>query len=151
MDARAIRGVARHGPGRPDPVAGAPLIVPPEMTSAKTSLFVTLTDAVRRGTQALITQQRPDGAWEGEVVWNSMLLAQYVIVRRIVGRWPIAEVDRDAMLRYFARTSRPDGSFGMHPDSAGYLFFTTLAYVAMRLLGLGPTAPVAQRAMSWIR
>ena len=57
-------------------------------------------DPLRRGIAHLASIQRPDGAWEGEVVWNSMLLAQYIFVQTIVGR-PIDEATRRRMIRHF--------------------------------------------------
>ena len=82
-----------------------------------------------------------DGCWEGEMVWNTMILSQYVIVRRVVGppaRRARARADHPALS---TSRQRREGGWGMHAESAGYVFFTTLAYVALRLLGLGADEP----------
>src|SRR6185369_15585357 len=66
----------------------------------------------------LAAVQKPDGAFEGEVVWNSMLLAQYVFVRTIVagqGASPFSPEERRKMIRHFERTRTPEGGWGMHP------------------------------------
>lgn len=99
----------------------------------------------------LASLQQPDGCWEGEVVWNPMLLAQYVIVHRIVGSPPVGEVTRARMIRHFEVTRTPEGGWGMHPDSGPYVFFTTLSYVALRLLGVAAGNPLAARARAWLR
>jgi len=99
----------------------------------------------------LASLQQPDGCWEGEVVWNPMLLSQYVIVHRIVGSAPFDAATRARMIRHFEVSATPEGGFGMHPDSGPYVFFTTLAYVALRLLGVAPTGPLAARARAWLR
>ncbi|MCU1280677.1 MAG: Squalene-hopene cyclase N-terminal domain, partial [bacterium] len=44
------------------------------------------TDSLQRAYEFLAELQHPTGYWEGEMVWNSMLLSQWVIVQKIVGR-----------------------------------------------------------------
>lgn len=39
----------------------------------------------------------------------------------------------------------------MHPESPGYVFFTTLAYVALRLLGCDPDMPLLVKARTWLQ
>jgi lanosterol synthase len=106
-------------------------------------------DPVAAALDHLFSLQREDGAWEGEMVWNTMILAQVVIVRRIVGV-PIDEATRAGMIRHFEVSRRSDGSWGMHPDSAGYVFFTTLGYIALRLLGLPKDHPLTAGARAWL-
>src|SRR5580698_498902 len=107
------------------------------MTPALHTTAPAAPDPVRRALGHLAAVQRPDGAWEGEVVWNTMLLSQVVITRSIVagGAAPFDEATRRGMIRAFEVGRSPDGGFGMHASSGSYVFFTTLAYVAMRLLG----------------
>ena len=69
------------------------------------------------------------------MVWCTMILSQYVIVQHIVGRsWD--EATRTRIVRHYEGTRTPEGAWGLHPESAGYVFTTTLAYVALRL-GIG--------------
>jgi lanosterol synthase len=107
--------------------------------------------ALERALHHLASLQRPDGCWEGEVVWNPMLLSQYVIVHRIVGSPPFAEGERARMIRHFEVTATPEGGWGMHPDSGPYAFFTALGYVALRLLGVSAEDPLAAGARAWLR
>src|SRR4051794_36085037 len=93
--------------------------------------------------------QRPDGSFEGEVVWCPMILAQYVILCSFVRR-QISEPQRAGMVRHFAQTCRPDGGWGLHAEAPSYVFVTTLAYVALRLLGLSAAAPLTARARKWL-
>jgi lanosterol synthase len=97
----------------------------------------------------LLACQSPRGDWEGEMVWCPMITAQSVIVRRVVGRDVDART-RDGILRHFQATRTPDGAWGLHPESAGYVFVTTLVYVALRLLGVGPDEPPAKEARTWL-
>jgi lanosterol synthase len=115
------------------------------MPSAKSKA----SDALDRGVEALLALQRPDGCWEGEMVWCTMILSQYVIVRHVTGRsWDPAT--RARIVRHYEVTRLPDGSWGLHPESPGYVFTTTLAYVALRLLGLGPEHQLVAAARAWL-
>jgi 2,3-oxidosqualene cyclase len=106
--------------------------------------------ALERAIHHLACLQQPDGCWEGEVVWNPMLLSQYVIVHRIVGSPPFAEAERARMIRQLEVTRTPEGGWGMHPNAGPYVFFTTLAYVALRLLGVASDEPLVARARAWL-
>lgn len=108
-----------------------------------------LIQAEQRALDYLLSQQKPTGDFEGEMVWCTMILAQAIIVRTILGR-PYDAQDRRQILRHFEVTQASDGSWGMHPESPGYVFFTTLAYVALRLLNVSSKDAIAQRARRWL-
>jgi len=108
-----------------------------------------LIQAEQRALDYLLSQQKLTGDFEGEMVWCTMILAQAVIVRTILGR-PYDAQDRRQILRHFEVTQASDGSWGMHPESPGYVFFTTLAYVALRLLNVSSEDAMAQRARRWL-
>lgn len=97
----------------------------------------------------LETVQLENGAFAGECVWNPMLVCQYVIVSHITGR-PLSDQRRLRVRRSLEQQVLDDGSWGMHVDSEGYLFHTTLAYVTLRLLGYPPDDPLAAGAAQWI-
>jgi hypothetical protein len=50
----------------------------PEQSSADAALAAAVAN--------LLGQQGAPGCWEGEVAWNTMLLSQYVLTCRMVGR-----------------------------------------------------------------
>jgi squalene/oxidosqualene cyclase-like protein len=105
------------------------------------------------GVRRLASLQDARGAWEGEMVWNTMLLAQVILVHRIVepgGGPPFDAATRARQVRYFARWQTPEGGWGMHPESGPYVFFTVLAYAALRALGLAPSEPMLVRARRWL-
>ena len=110
---------------------------------------IEVNDHLAKAGAHLRSLQRPDGSFEGEVVWCPMILAQYVILRGFLRR-PIPEPERGRMVRHFERTRRPDGGWGLHAESPSYVFVTTLAYVALRLLGLSAAAPMAAGARAWL-
>jgi squalene/oxidosqualene cyclase-like protein len=94
--------------------------------------------------------QRADGGFEGEVAWCPMILAQYVILRAFLQR-PIAQHDAARMIHHFKITRRPEGGWGLHAEAPSYVFVSTLAYVALRLLGVPAEAPLTSDALQWLR
>jgi lanosterol synthase len=97
----------------------------------------------------LLSLQQENGCWEGEMVWCTMILSQVVIVRHLAGR-PWDEQERQGIIRNYQITRTPDGVWGLHPESGGYVFTTTLAYVALRLLGLPADDPLIAPARAWL-
>ena len=95
--------------------------------TVNTPLDPALAEKTRNGWRHLLQLQKPRGDWEGEMVWCTMILAQTVIVRTVTGR-PFEAADRAKAIRHFEVTQAVDGSWGMHPESPGYVFFTALAY-----------------------
>jgi lanosterol synthase len=106
-------------------------------------------DCLAKGIAHLKALQRLDGSFEGEVVWCPMILAQYVLLCSFLKR-PIPEPERAGMVRHFTQTRQPDGGWGLHAESPSYVFVTTLAYVALRLLGLAADAPLTAGARQWL-
>jgi len=80
-----------------------------------------------------------------------MLLSQYVLTCRMVGRWPLPDGDRGQILRHYRVARRGDGSWPWHAEAPGSLFVTVLAYVAVRVLGMPADDPVAAAARRWLR
>jgi squalene cyclase len=105
--------------------------------------------AADRAASRLVARQNADGSWQGEVVWCPVITAQVVLAYAIMGRAMPAERGR-RILRYFASTRRPDGGWGLHPESQSYLFVTTLVYVAARLLGEAPDSPLLRDPVRWL-
>jgi lanosterol synthase len=103
-----------------------------------------------RALRKLASLQHPPGHWEAEMVWNSMLLSQYVLTHRIVNR-PIPEEAKKKILKHYEVTQRPDGSWAMHGEGDGYVYMTALAYVSLRVLGLPADHPLVQPAGKWLK
>lgn len=61
-------------------------------------------EANRRALRHLLDLQGPNGDWEGEMVWCTMILAQAVIVRTIVGR-PYGDAEKARIILYFEKAS----------------------------------------------
>ena len=102
-----------------------------------------------RAAAHLISLQHGEGCWEGEVVWCTMILSQYVIVRHVIGR-PVPEESRQDIVRHYAATRTPEGGWPLHPEGPAQIFTTTLAYVALRLLGVAVDDELTRGARDWL-
>lgn len=119
-------------------------------------------EAYARALDALAARQQDNGAFAGEVIWNPMLVCQYVFVCHIVGHEIPPE--RQRLIRRSLEVQEfPGGGWGMlpvvHPDDPdqprqfqgkAWLFHTTLGYVTLRLLGASADEPMCARARSFI-
>jgi lanosterol synthase len=83
------------------------------------------------------------------MVWCPLILAQYVIVQRVVGQ-TLGAGARARIVQHFRVTRTAAGAWGLHPESPGYVFVTALGYVALRLLGLGADDPLVADARKWL-
>ncbi len=115
---------------------------------------------VDRALDHLAALQQANGMWEGEMVWNTMLLSQWVLVRRVTAtvksasaerQWPLSDALRENVLQHYRVTQLADGSWPMHGEGHGYVFMTTMAYVALRVLGISADDPLLQKALDWLR
>ena len=105
---------------------------------------------LQRAARRLLSLQREDGGWEGEMVWCPMLTAQYVLLHCIIGR-PLDPGRRRRVLRSFERTRLEGGAWGLHEHSAPHLFVTALVYTAARLLGVERDDPLVEPARRFIQ
>ncbi len=118
-------------------------VVPP-------AFVVSQPNTVARALDQLAALQEANGMWEGEMVWNTMLVSQYVLVRRMTAQWPLPAKLRASILRHYRVTQLADGSWPMHGEGHGYVFMTSLAYVALRVLGLSADDEGVARARRWL-
>lgn len=98
----------------------------------------------------LAALQHANGCWEGEMIWCPVVTAQVAITRRAVGL-PFSGDEAARIVLHFERTRAPDGAWGLHREHPGSVFVTSLVYVAMRVLGVGPDEPLAAAARAWLR
>lgn len=108
-----------------------------------------LKDAYDQGVTYFASIQTDDGCVVGEVVWCPMLTAQYVMAAFMTGQ-SIPDERQARFLKHFEVWQRGDGSWGMHAESEGYVYVTTLVYIALRLMGRGADDPVCVRARAWL-
>lgn len=106
-------------------------------------------DHAARAVERMRGLQNSDGSFEGEVVWCPIILAQYVILCRILQR-AIEASTRDRIVLHLELTRCADGGWGLHSESGSYIYVTTLVYVALRVLGVPPDAALVRQAREWL-
>lgn len=112
-----------------------------------------LAETLERAIAALISLQRADGHWCGELQGDSILESEYILMKFILGqeREPLAD-GRDGwetlqkIANYMRVLQREDGSWGQYPGAAADLSATVKAYFALRLLGDDPQSDSMRKA-----
>lgn len=84
---------------------------------------------------------RTGAHWEGEVVWNPMLAAQYAIAMHVMAR-PLSPERGERLITQLRAMQLEDGCWGMHLYGEASLFVTALCYVAARTVGVSADDPL---------
>ena len=110
-----------------------------------------------RAIQALLSLQKDDGHWCGELAGDSILQSEYILMKWILeqehaplhdGRdgWDILE----RIASRLRAQQRPDGGWGQYRDSAVDVSGSVKAYFALKLMGDDPRSPHMQSAVTAI-
>src|SRR5271170_2114190 len=86
-----------------------------------------LPGSIERAVRHLASLQHAGGWFEAEMVWNTMLLSQWIIVQHVTERTTGRAIPDDRkrrILRHYEVTRLADGSWPMHGEGHGYVFFT---------------------------
>lgn len=100
--------------------------------------------------EALVRRQADRGAFPGDYGGALFLTPIYVIAAHVTG-YRLDDEGREGILRELRARQNEDGGFGLHAEGPSTVFTTTLAYVALRQLGLGPEDEGPRRARAWLR
>jgi squalene/oxidosqualene cyclase-like protein len=103
-----------------------------------------------RAIACLVERQGSSGSWFLDYGGALFLTPMYVIASRITGL-ELPRDDRVGLTRYLLDRQNADGGFGLHAEGPSYVLTTALAYVALRILGLGPDDDAPRRARDWLR
>jgi squalene-hopene/tetraprenyl-beta-curcumene cyclase len=100
------------------------------------------TAANRKAAEALLSLQRDDGHWRGELQGDSILESEYLLMKFILGQEsePMADGRPGPevlarIARYLRSLQRDDGGWGQYPGSGVDLSATVKAYAALKLMG----------------
>ncbi len=105
--------------------------------------------ALARATDHLLSLQRGQGWWQGELETNVTMDAEDLLLREFLGVRTTEQTQGSA--RWIASQQRDDGTWANFYGGPGDLSTTVEAYVALRLAGHEPQAPHMARAADWIR
>ncbi len=103
-----------------------------------------------RAIARLVARQGESGSWDLDYGGALFLTPMFVLTAHITG-YEMARDDKVGLTRYLLDQQNPDGGFGLHAEGPSYAFTTTLAYVALRLLGPNPGDEAPLRARRWLR
>jgi squalene-hopene/tetraprenyl-beta-curcumene cyclase len=105
--------------------------------------------AVERARRHLLTLQKADGHWVGELQGDTILESEYVLLMAFLGRED-EEVCRKAA-RYILTQQIAGGGWSNYPGGPLDLSVSVKAYFALKLTGHDPDAPSMVRARALIR
>ena len=107
---------------------------------------------------ALISLQREDGHFCGELEGDSILQSEYLLMKWAISQENAKMADgrpgREVLAKittYLRSQQRADGGWGQYPGSAADLSSTVKGYFALKLAGDDPTAPHMLRAAASVR
>jgi squalene-hopene/tetraprenyl-beta-curcumene cyclase len=105
--------------------------------------------ALKRASEHLLSLQRPEGWWQGELETNVTMDAEDLLLREFLGIRDEAALA--AAGRWIRSRQRADGTWANYYGGPGDLSTTIEAYVALRLAGDEPGDAHMRRAAAWIR
>jgi squalene-hopene/tetraprenyl-beta-curcumene cyclase len=119
------------------------------MLSPRDELVAKLNSTIDRAQHALLSQEHPEGYWQGALEVNAEMNAEYIIFNRFMG------LPRDHLLdkklaKQMLETQQRDGSWALFPGGEGDLSTTIEAYFGLKLTGMSTGDAPIERARQWI-
>ena len=127
------------------PAAGA---APTAHSSNYVSAAGSLDEAITRSQSYLLSEQKPEGYWVGELIVDSTLVSDMVVFHHWWGKVD-PEWERRAVNHLLER-QLPDGGWNIYPNGPAEVNATVKAYLALKLAGFPATDPrmLQARAMA---
>jgi squalene-hopene/tetraprenyl-beta-curcumene cyclase len=119
------------------------------MNQMAPSDFAAVDGAIRAATDAILSQQKPDGHWVYELEADATIPAEYVLLVHWLGETPDLELERKIGV-YLRRIQGVHGGWPLYHDGALDLSATVKAYFALKMIGDDPGAPHMARAREQI-
>ena len=108
--------------------------------------------ALQRSSQALLSQQAPEGFWCGELTADATLESDYILLQLLLHQpedhaWnPPTSVRIQKAARAILERQLPDGGFNIYTGGPADVSATVKAYCALKLAGIGPDSDPLRRA-----
>ena len=125
-----------------------------QIVGERRTLFAAARDASRRSASSLISLQKQDGYWCGELLADVSLEADYILLQLWLypptdGVWnPPSRPRLEKVCRRILSQQMPDGGWHIFPDGPADINATVKAYTALRLCGYRPDFEPLSRARS---
>jgi squalene-hopene/tetraprenyl-beta-curcumene cyclase len=95
--------------------------------------------AIRQAQENLLSLQKPDGHWIGELIVDSTLCSDYVLYMHWRGKVDAALQEK--CVRHIRRRQLPDGGWNIYHEGPSEINASVKAYFALKLAGHSPQAP----------
>ncbi len=112
----------------------------------------------RRAAHALLGLQAADGSWCGDLLGDSTLLSDYILLQLWMhppdadGVWRHPDPVRiERITQSIWRHERPEGGWNLFPAGPAEINATVRAYTALKLAGADPASPEMQRTCGLIQ
>src|SRR5678816_867533 len=107
--------------------------------------FVNVEGAIRAATDAILSEQRPDGHWVYELEADATIPAEYVLLVHYLAETPNLELERKIGV-YLRRIQGAHGGWPLYHEGAFDISATVKAYFALKMIGDDIDAPHMVRA-----
>jgi squalene-hopene/tetraprenyl-beta-curcumene cyclase len=101
-------------------------------------------DAESAARRYLLSIQREDGHWCGELEGDTILESEYILTMHYLGRTGETRVQKAA--EYLRRQQLPSGGWAVYPGGPAEVSASTKAYFVLKLIGDDPQAPHMAKA-----
>ncbi|HEY8967314.1 MAG TPA: squalene--hopene cyclase [Candidatus Methylacidiphilales bacterium] len=104
--------------------------------------------ATVKSREFLLSIQKPDGHWIGELDVDSTLTADYILYMHWLGQIDYDKQSKCA--KHILKEQLPDGGWNIYPTGPSEINATVQAYLALKLAGFTPDEPEMRKAHSAI-
>ena len=120
------------------------------MNQLKPGEFAEVEGAIRAATDAILSQQKPDGHWVYELEADATIPAEYVLLVHYLAETPDLELERKIGV-YLRRIQGAHGGWPLYHEGAFDISATVKAYFALKMSGDDINAPHMVRAREAVR
>ena len=106
-------------------------------------------ESLERGRTHLLSLQRRDGHWVGELEGDTILESEYVLLLAYLGKETDPQIPK--LAKYLLRKQLPDGGWPNYPGGPAEVSVSAKAYFALKIAGHTADEPLMRRAAECIR
>src|SRR4051812_7691848 len=106
--------------------------------------------AIQAATDAILSQQKPDGHWVYELEADATIPAEYVLLVHYLAETPNLELERKIGV-YLRRIQGAHGGWPLYHEGAFDMSATVKAYFALKMIGDDIDAPHMKKAREAVR
>jgi squalene-hopene/tetraprenyl-beta-curcumene cyclase len=105
--------------------------------------------AADRGRAHLVSRQKSDGHWVGELEGDTILESEFVLLLAVLGKHDDARIP--ALANYLLKQQLPTGGWANYPGGPAEISVTTKAYFALKIAGHTADEPMMRRVADVVK